>query len=285
MNDRTLRAALGKLQGQSELPVSQFTPAQQAVLDRFARQTGALHRRTQGRGGVYQVLQAAILAAHLNALSPGTSADDASLPARARHIASARSSKAAAHRHDKHYLLLKAHGGQVNWQDTQRGIHLPLSEHTRDFGVAALSIASSDGWASEQDLWLVENQALFDRTDWLPPSTQASLAYYGGQLNGILLDWLAAHERFTRVILFPDYDGIGFANYARLHSRIGGRCEFWLMPGWQDKLARFGSRQLWQDTRAEFERVRSQLPPALGELTEQMAAQGLALEQEAVWLD
>ncbi|TIC80286.1 DUF7281 domain-containing protein [Crenobacter intestini] len=285
MTDRTLLAALSKFRGHAELPVSQFTKAQQFVLDRFAGQTRALLRKAQGRGGVYQVLQQEILAAHLNALSPGGSADLGGLPARARHIANARNSKSAAHRHDKYNLLFKACSAQVSWKETQAATLLPLSDHTRDFGVAALSITPSDHWQTDQDLWLVENQALFDRTDWLPTATKGSIAYYGGQLNGVLLAWMATRERAPRVILFPDYDGVGFANYTRLHQLLGERCTFWLMPDWREKLAVYGNRQLWQDTRAELERVQPQLPSSLNELLEQMAIQGLALEQESVWLD
>ena len=59
-----------------------------------------------------------------------------------------------------------------------------------DFGAASLPFSQMTPGTPEQALWLVENQALFDRTDWLPEGTQASLLYYGGQLDGRLLSWL-----------------------------------------------------------------------------------------------
>jgi len=130
----------------------------------------------------------------------------------------------------------------------------------------------------------VENQALFDRTDWLPVGTQATLLYYGGQLDGRLLAWLGQRPRASRVVLFPDYDGVGLANFARLFAQLGDTCECWLMPDWQSKLARYGSQRLWQDTLREFTSAVPQLPDYLGPLTEQMRQSGRALEQEAVWL-
>ncbi len=39
-------------------------------------------------------------------------------------------------------------------------------------GAAALAIHAGSTWRSEHPLWLVENQALFDRLDWLPSSSR-----------------------------------------------------------------------------------------------------------------
>lgn len=111
-----------------------------------------------------------------------------------------------------------------------------------------------------------------------------TLLYYGGQLDGRLLAWLGQRPRASRVVLFPDYDGVGLANFARLFAQLGDTCECWLMPDWQSKLARYGSQRLWQDTLREFTSAVLQLPDYLGPLTEQMRQSGLALEQEAVWL-
>lgn len=283
--DSTLRAALLKLHGQPILPASQFTAAQRKALDRFSRQTGAVACRRQGRGEVYRVSDPQLFAIHLGELSPQTEmpATD-SLPLRAQHIAHARNSKARNHQHDSYYPLLKAIGDGVCWQQGEQGILLPLSELTQDYGAASLRLQSADSWQTAQALWLVENQALFDRTDWLPPDTQATLLYYGGQLDGRLLAWLAKQPRASRVILFPDYDGVGLANAARLHGLLGEACECWLMPDWQTKLERYGSQKLWQDTYREFSSSVCRLPAYLDPLVERMRQTGLALEQEAVWL-
>ncbi|MCO7642702.1 hypothetical protein NJI34_38685 [Pseudomonas sp. S 311-6] len=283
--DRTLRAALLKLHGQQALPASYFTAAQRSALDRFARQTGAVICLRQGRGDVYRVGDPQLFDIHLGALSPQVEippTDD--LPQRAQHIAHARDSKARNHQHECYYPLLKAVGEKVLWRQGEHGSELPLSQLTHHFGAASLRIETDDDWQSGQPLWLVENQALFDRTDWLPVGTQATLLYYGGQLDGRLLAWLGQRPRASRVVLFPDYDGVGLANFARLYAQLGDVCECWLMPDWQSKLARYGSQRLWQDTFREFTSAVPQLPDYLGPLTEQMRQSGLALEQEAVWL-
>ncbi|MFN4324655.1 MAG: hypothetical protein ACK4FP_02075 [Azonexus sp.] len=283
--DRTLRAALLKLHGQQTLPASHFSTAQRSALDRFARQTGAVICQRQGRGDVYRVSDPRLFDIHLSALSPQVgmlTSDD--LPLRAQHIAHARDSKARHHQHECYYPLLKAVGDNVRWWLGEQGRELPLSQLTQHFGAASLRIEAGDTWQSGQPLWLVENQALFDRTDWLPVGMQATLLYYGGQLDGRLLAWLGQRPRASRVVLFPDYDGVGLANFARLFAQLGDTCEYWLMPDWQSKLARYGSQRLWQDTLREFTSAVAQLPDYLGPLTEKMRQSGLALEQEAVWL-
>ena len=283
--DRTLRAALLKLHGQPSLPASQFTAAQRSALDRFARQTGAITCQRQGRGDIYRISDPRLFDTHLSALSPQVGMlATGDLPLRAQHIAHARDSKARHHQHEYYYPLLKAVGEKVLWRQGERGSELPLSQLTHHFGAASLCIEAGDTWQSGQPLWLVENQALFDRTDWLPVGTQATLLYYGGQLDGRLLAWLGQRPRASRVVLFPDYDGVGLANFARLFAQLGDTCECWLMPDWQSKLARYGSQRLWQDTLREFTSAVLQLPDYLGPLTEQMRQFGLALEQEAVWL-
>jgi len=285
MSEQPLRAALLKLQGSASVPASQFTPAQRSALDRFARHTGAVHFQRQGRGDAYSVRNQAVFETHLLALSPqGAQPVDSALPARAQHIAYARGSKARSHQHSAHYVLLKAVGESVAWQQEAPAQTLPLDAFTRQFGAAALCIEADDSWQSQQPLWLVENQALFDRTDWLPAGTCATLLYYGGQLDGRLLSWLAKRPRASRVVLFPDYDGVGLSNFARLYARLGDACECWLMPHWEVKLARYGSRQLWQETLRHLPGAIDQLPAYMGALASQMQRSGLALEQEAVWL-
>lgn len=285
MADQALRAALLKLQGRNPLPTSQFTRAQRDAPDRFARQTSAVCCQRRGSGDVYAISDQAVFDAHLVELSPQLEPSAAPLlPLRAQHLAHARNSKARQHHHNSYYPLLKAVGDAVTWREGERGAELALSALTHNFGAAALCVQRDDAWHSDQALWLVENQALFDRTDWLPEGTQATLLYYGGQLDGRLLSWLGQRARASRVILFPDYDGAGLANFARLYETLADDCEFWLMPQWQSKLARYGNNTLWRDTLRHFTSVVNLLPACMRDLTEQMQGSGLALEQEAVWL-
>lgn len=177
-----------------------------------------------------------------------------------------------------------ASSAPLDWHAPTRNLHLPLAAHTRDFGAACLRITPDDDWHTDAPLWLIENQALFERTDWLPPGPAVTLLYYNGQLSDLLVRWLAARPRGSRLIHFPDYDGIGLANFARLHAQLGDACHFWLMPGWADSLQRYGSHALWLRTLDPFLRVRPDLPGHLAPLLTQMELNGLALEQEVVWL-
>ena len=285
MTDQTLRAALLKLRGKGSVPASQFTPAQRNALDRFARQTGAVSCQRQGRGDLYCICDPAVFETHVVELSPQVEPSVAEqLPLRAQHVAHARNSKARQHQHDSYYPLLKAVGDAVSWFEGEHGAELALSAFTRNLGAATLRIQPDDAWHTDQALWLVENQALFDRTDWLPAGTHATLLYYGGQLDGRLLSWLGQRPRASRIILFPDYDGVGLANFARLYEVLGDACECWLMPQWESKLARYGSNRLWRDTLRYFIGAVDHLPDYMRDLIEQMQRSGLALEQEAVWL-
>lgn len=285
MEDRVLLAALLKLHANHVVAASQFTERQRIALNSFGRQTGAIQIQRQGRGDVFKVLNPALFTTHLQALSPGVMVpDDKHLPARAQHIANARDSKAGAHRHTHCYVLLKAIGQGVVWQEADRSIKLPLSEATADFGVASIAIAENDAWSTSYPLWLIENQALFDRTDWLLPDTKATLLYYGGHVHGQLLEWLKARQRAQKIIHFADYDGVGLANFVRLNAALGDHCSFWLMPDWSDKLNKYGNSQLWRDTLREFNYSNRQLPKHIEPLVQQMLASGMALEQEAVWL-
>jgi len=77
---------------------------------------------------------------------------------------------------------------------------------------------------------------------------------------------------------------VGRANFPRLRAQLGDACHFWLMPGWADSLQRYGSHALWLRTLDPFLRVRPDLPGHLAPLLTQMELNGLALEQEVVWL-
>jgi hypothetical protein len=286
---RALIAALEKLLAAStELRASALSEAQRRVLDQLAQRTGALSREPKGGGSVYRIRQARVLQEQLTALRPlaadGIGAD---LPQRAANIGGSRDSKGRRHRHAQCYLLCKTVGSPVHWN---RGkLSLDLSATVRDAGAAALALTADDDWRTDAPLWLVENQALFDRLDWFPDGGPATVAYYAGQLGGELLGWLANTARAPKVVLFADYDGTGLLNYARLHEATRGECSFWLMPGWPDLLRRFGNRELWQRSHADVERARSMLPqeglePDISALCEAMAREGAALEQEAIWL-
>jgi hypothetical protein len=135
----------------------------------------------------------------------------------------------------------------------------------------------------------VENQALFDRLDWLPPRSNGTVAYYAGHLPGRLLNWFACRPRASEVIIFPDYDGVGLLNYAKLLEVCCSPTTFWVMPDWRNLLKTYGTNQVWQNTQLDFQAALPRLkaagaPEEVIELCAALSDQGLALEHESVWL-
>lgn len=268
---------------------SMFTKAQRSALDTFIQQTQSVRCITSGRGLIYQIIQIDVIELTLKRLSPGYfDKTSSSLPNRAVNIANARSSKAGQHSHSTYYLLMRSSGEGVQWVTHDQ--QLNVSGQTEQYGVAALEVMPNDLWTSKHPLWLVENQAIFDSLDWLPDGINASVHWYRGQLSNAFLDWLSERDRASEVVLFPDYDGVGLNNYARLHQRLGDRCSLWFMPNWEEKLHKYGSNEIWADTFKDFRTAAdyfSQLPrqdESLKTLLNALKSQGLALEQEAVWL-
>lgn len=272
-----------------DAPASLFTPSQRAALDALARTSGFIIARPRGRGVAYHIAQRAGLEAHWRTLRPDSLAALApDLPPRAAHIATHRDSKAGHASHAVHYLLVKAVGSGVSWAHGDART-LDLSAATQSAGAGVLPIQSGDDWQSDCPLWLVENQALFDDTRWLPPHTRASIGYYAGQLPGRLVTWLAQRPRVPEVILFADYDGVGLLNFVRLKEHLTTPCSFWLMPDWPELLRKYGSNSIWLNTHQAFITATTRLatlqaPPELVSLCAAMRQQGLALEHEAVWL-
>lgn len=296
---RELRTVLDKLcrADKGQLAASSLTSAQRHALDDFARRTRSVLIHTQGRGVVYHIQQRAIVEQRRRELSPrSTQPLDPNLPPRAVNIARTRSSKAAQHYHECYYLLLRARHGPTLWQD-QYGDQFDLSETTARLGGTLLATDSPSQcdspsqWQTSGFLWLVENQAVFDQLDWLPTdvSQGSSVAWYRGYLPNALLDWLAAYPRAPQILFFPDYDGVGLLNYARIKERLGDHVQLWLMPNWLTRLQQYGSNDLWLDSHPQFnsavQRLANLSPePTLQSLIQAMQRQALALEQEAVWL-
>ncbi len=287
---RSLADALEKLLGSGgRLAASQLTMAQRRALEEFACRTQAVRLAVSGRGSLYQIAALDQVEAHLAQLRPGHSGSAAGvIPQRALNVSRNRDSKGGAARHAAQYLLLKAVNGGQYWCDG-KGALLDVSQLTQSCGAAALAVKSGDDWRTAGPLWLIENQALFDNTSWLPADASGTLCYYSGQLSGLLLNWLVERPRASKVILFPDYDGIGLQNFARLYELMGDACIFWLMPDWQVRLSLYGNQQIWQDNLANYQdavrRLRALgMPSELAELCNALQGTGLALEQESVFL-
>ena len=100
------------------------------------------------------------------------------------------------------------------------------SPRQRGAGVITLGEAEIDNWATEVTLWLVENQALFDRLDWLPDQQTATIVWYRGQLQNSIIDWLAKRPRAASVIIFPIMTGWDCRIIYGLNRRCNNSCAY-----------------------------------------------------------
>jgi hypothetical protein len=287
-----LSVALKRLiDSEQSLNASDFTASQRKKLEQFARETRLIEINKQGRSTVYRGLNRQSLINYLRVIHPlDEDSLSAELPQRSRNIGMDRNSKKGQASHDCCYLLMKAWDSEVVWQD-ENDVMNP-SELTARFGLAALQISAGYSWHSNRPLLLVENQALFDRCDWVPENFNGCLAYYAGQLSDVLLHWFSERKRTDEVILFPDYDGIGLSNYVRLANALHADTllNFYWLPDWENKLEKFGNTEIWLNTRVQFENAFERLSAMntldidfirLGTLSQRY---GKALEQESIWL-
>lgn len=286
-----LSTALQRLLTDGVATASAFTAKQRAELEQFAISTRLVSFSKTGRSTVYQVVDSGSVYRYLQQLQPLTDAELGDhLPERSRNIGKHRDSKHGKTRHDCGYVLMKAWAANVVWQAGDNC--LPVAQLTAKVGVAALQIKLGETWRCNAPLLLVENLALFNQCDWLPADFQGCLVYYQGQLSGLLLAWLGEYPRSDRLIFFPDYDGVGLNNYARLAAarHPDSALQFYWLPDWQAKLVRFGLVGLWQKTSGQFDHAIHQLDGLnaldanLRELYALARQHGKALEQEVVWL-
>lgn len=283
--------ALQLLQTEQAVTRSRFTKRQQQYLNDLITQTGIISLAKQGSGFVYHVINMSGLQSHLKQLQPLAESElSPDLPQRSRNIGLCKNSKQHNAEHEFCYLLLKAAGDNIYWFNNEHKIN--ISEQTYRQGVSSLMIQVNDNWQSQTPLFLVENQDLFDRLDWLPDNFNGSVIYYGGNMKKRLLKWLVYKIRASELILFADYDGVGFSNFLCLYQAVKNQqsCRFYLMPNWQTKLVSFGNKEIWQDNQNLFHNAIQSLDK-IDALTDEvfdlvMAMQGLGkgLEQEAVWL-
>jgi hypothetical protein len=290
MSDLTLINALQQLLTENIVISSRFNKKQQRYLDDLVS-AGLIKLNRQGRGFIYQAINISALQNHLKQLQPLAESElSPDLPQRSRNIGLYKNSKQRNAEHEFCYLLLKSVGENVYWFNHEHRIN--ISEQTHRQGVSSLMIKISDNWQSQTPLFLVENQNLFDCLDWLPANFNGSVIYYGGNMKKRLLKWLAYKIRTSELILFSDYDGVGFSNFLNVYQTVKNQqsCQFYLMPNWQAKLASFGNRAIWQDNQNLFHNsIQSldkidALTDEVFDLVRAMQASGKGLEQEAVWL-
>lgn len=287
-----LSEALKRLLVQEQpLNASAFTQSQRKALEQFALNTRLVEVKKQGNGVVYRMIDRQSISNYVRQLHP---LEDelllSPLPKRSRNIGTDLSSKKGQSGHDNAYLLMKAWDSEVVWQCGNNTMN--PSELTGRLGVVAMQVSTNNAWHCNRSLLLVENQALFDRCDWLPDGFNGCLVYYAGQLSDIVLLWFSEQKRANDVILFPDYDGIGLTNYARLAATLhpNSTLHFYWLTDWENKLQVYGNAEVWSKTRIQFENAMQKLVNMnalnsdlikLGQLSQHC---GKALEQEAIWL-
>jgi hypothetical protein len=177
-----LSEALKRLLAQEQpLNASDFTQGQRKALEQFALNTRLIEVKKQGNGVVYRLIDRQSIRNYVRQLHP---LDDEQLlsllPKRSRNIGTDLSSKRGQSGHDSFYLLMKAWDSDVVWQYGDKTMN--PSELTKRLGVAAMQVSTNNSWHCNRPLLLVENQALFDRCDWLPDGFNGCLVYYAGQI-------------------------------------------------------------------------------------------------------
>ncbi len=287
--NRSLREALIKLQDSGgECTSSRFTSTQKRVLDKFLRRTASVTKSRRGNGFVYRISNSPVFEQHLRELRPDADSANQVHSVRAQNLAFTGFTKGRKSSHAASYRLLKATMPGVTW-NSDSGL-LDLWQLTSIAGALAIDISRNEtSLSTDRPLWLVENQGLLDDISWVPEGLHGSVIYYQGQLSERLIGWLCEKERSPRVLIFPDYDGVGLENYARLRNALGDDVELWLMPDWKSKLGRYGNSEVWRNNlkyvaNAEASLNLDQEPNEVLVLIEALKLSGKALEQEAVFL-
>lgn len=287
---RALAAALVKLQeAGGEIASSRLTGSQQRALEQWGRSTGAVLCRPAGRGRAYYQVPGRHLAVEqaLHEASPGiAAADQATLHPRAASLARHRTTKAGAMKAHDHLLPLKAAGRGAAWSSSTATFQ--VTDACQYTGAALLPIQPADDWRTSGDLWLVENQAMFDWTTWLPAAAAGTVTYFAGEVHSRLMAWLEARPRAAKVVLFPDYDANGLCNLERLADRSACPVELYLFDGWEPALRAYGNRALHRANLEAFlavvQRLSGETKGMAAPLVETMLESGLSLEQEAAFL-
>lgn len=289
MNTKSLINTLQLLINENAVSCSRFSKSQQNVLNELARRTQLINLIKKGRGFTYQVVDLTAIQNYLRQLQPLTASDvSLDLPPRSLGIALYKNSKQHYNPHSYYYALMKAVGDEVYWYNTV--IKINSSEQTNLQGLTALLFIERDAWFSQHELFLVENQALFDDLSWLPDDFKGTVIYYGGYLHSVLLNWLAFKTRATKFWLFADYDAVGLHNYLKLYRCLGKCCQFYFMPHWREKLDLFANNTIWQENSSLFDKTvqalthTDALSSELIDLIQRTRSSGACLEQEAIFI-
>jgi hypothetical protein len=280
---------LEKLSVAGELSSSKIPKSIREEVELWGIDTGAIGVTRRGRGLVFSVINHSVLA---NAIGSSVSEEEKyTASPRANNLARYADTKVGDSRHSTSHYFAKAFGSQISVICGKS--HINLSEVTSTLGSFAVSIDDDDTrfFKSKHSLLLVENQALFDHTNWIEPEWNGILLYYAGNISERLLSWLVKSE-FSSITLFPDYDGVGLSNFSRLQQAIPRSKWLW-KKDWESALIKYGNSSLWQkeEQRKQVDRLSAKWTDEgypdndLKNLIYQMRIQGKMLEQEWVLIN
>lgn len=156
----------------------------------------------------------------------------------------------------------------------------PLAAMTTAFGVAGVVIDPTQPWQLVGTLGVVENMELFMQIEHVAPQLDAAL-WSAGPLSGYVLDWFRQQEQL-RIVHFGDYDPVGLSEYLRCRAILGERVQLHVPPDFEERLIRFGQRELLAKSVEIFAKVQREADEAVREVLSIIERHGLGLEHESL---
>jgi hypothetical protein len=159
---------------------------------------------------------------------------------------------------------------------------LPVAEMTRRFGAASLLVDADCDWKLDGRICAVENLEVFLCIEKIVDDLDLAI-FTHGRFSQQVIDWLADYAAPTATILHAgDYDPVGLAEYLRLKATLGERVRLFIPPDFEDKLSRYGNRELLRKSRKLLATVRASDDPQVRRVVDLIDEHGRALEQEAL---
>jgi len=272
-----LAARLQELLVSGGIPGTQLSAKMRTRLETLLR-LGALVEVNAGRGRRIEVRdQEALLRWVESSYPSGLSGIAASLSARAESVANHRNTK----RGRALEVALVHMRGFGSCRLLRGDIEQPLATQTAAFGAAGVVIEPSQPWQFiGTTLGIVENQEVFMQIERIAPALDAAL-WSAGPLSGHALKWLQSQAGLEG-IHFGDYDPVGLSEYLRYRAALGSRVRLYIPTDLEDRLVRFGQRELLERSSGIFAKVRREADEAVSTVLAIIDRHGLAIEHEAL---
>jgi len=231
-----------------------------------------IRNERRGAGQVLRVIRAPVVEQYLNEQWPAWNEDESQKtgPARAESIRAGKDSKS---------------GARIKrWQLQTRSFPADTIESyiLEDDKPHQVSLSETVYLVENLEVWLYA-EVLADQLpagDWI---------YYGGFVSKRITH-LIQESRCEKLVLLPDYDPVGYANYVKMKQALSAdtHVELYFPEVITKKfLRRYGNAKLWKKQQA-YKRHLATLQATPGRLSKFIDMQvelGLALEQEALLID